>query len=453
MAPEVRRNIPPELSNDILLMAGRCYLATEQYEECVKKLSPGLLDGAQSGESLSSKARGFKGKHALILGKAYEALDNRERAIECYKLTLENDIFCSEAFETLIDHHLLSASEEVMLLEQMQFTPESAWLRDFYHSKILHQSNQLEINERFKVVEESYGMKENSDVAVAKANCFLRQNEPARALEITSSVRKRDPFHMGCVVIHITALVGLARKSDLFLIAHNLVDTYPDKAVSWFAVGGYYFTVKKFDAARRYFNKATTIEPQFAPAWIGFGIAFTAQDESDQAMAAYRTAARLFPGSHVPLLCTGMEFIRTNNLKLAEQLLLQSSKMCSSDPSVLNEIGVVKYKQGFYEESISFFKNALNLSKRESATFLSNLGHAYRKIGNYDEAIRCYKRSIGIEPRQGDLYAALGLTYHLKGSFIKAIELYHQSLGLRPGNTFASTLLDKALTHASFEVA
>jgi anaphase-promoting complex subunit 6 len=43
-------------------------------------------------------------------------------------------------------------------------------------------------------------------------------------------------------------------------------------------------------------SKATTLDGAFASAWIGFGHAYAAQDESDQAMAAYRTAARLFAG-------------------------------------------------------------------------------------------------------------------------------------------------------------
>ena len=46
-----------------------------------------------------------------------------------------------------------------------------------------------------------------------------------------------------------------------------------------------------------------------------------------QAMAAYRTAARLFPGLHVPLLGMGMEYQRMNNLHLAEQMFYQA---CSS---------------------------------------------------------------------------------------------------------------------------
>jgi anaphase-promoting complex subunit 6 len=64
-------------------------------------------------------------------------------------------------------------------------------------------------------------------------------------------------------------------------------------------VGCYYYCIRQFDHARRYFCKATTLEGSFAPAWLGFGNAYAAQDESDQAMAAYRTAARLFAGYYI----------------------------------------------------------------------------------------------------------------------------------------------------------
>jgi len=56
------------------------------------------------------------------------------------------------------------------------------------------------------------------------------------------------------------------------------------------SVGCFYHMVSDFESARRYFSKATTLNHRFAPAWVGFGHAFAAQDESDQAIAAYRTA-------------------------------------------------------------------------------------------------------------------------------------------------------------------
>ena len=51
-----------------------------------------------------------------------------------------------------------------------------------------------------------------------------------------------------------------------------------------------------FDSRKWFCSKATSIDGSFPPAWIGSGNAYAAQEESDQAMAAFRTGARLFPG-------------------------------------------------------------------------------------------------------------------------------------------------------------
>ncbi|KAK9199108.1 hypothetical protein WN944_014295 [Citrus x changshan-huyou] len=71
----------------------------------------------------------------------------------------------------------------------------------------------------------------------------------------------------------------------------------------------------------------------------GYGNAFAAQEEGDQAMLGYRTAACLFPGCHLPTLYIGMEYMRTHSFKLAEQ----AKTICPSDPLVYNELGVVAY--------------------------------------------------------------------------------------------------------------
>lgn len=68
-----------------------------------------------------------------------------------------------------------------------------------------------------------------------------------------------------------------------FILIHAAVRL--QLAVSWFAVGCYYLMIADFENARRYFSKATTIDMRFSPAWVGYGHAFAAQDESDQAMA------------------------------------------------------------------------------------------------------------------------------------------------------------------------
>ena len=66
----------------------------------------------------------------------------------------------------------------------------------------------------------------------------------------------------------------------------RLVEEYPEHVVAWFAVGCYYQSIGRYDSARQYFGKATAMDPSFAPAWLGFGHSFAAQDESDQVRPA-----------------------------------------------------------------------------------------------------------------------------------------------------------------------
>lgn len=114
---------------------------------------------------------------------------------------------------------------------------------------------------------------------------------------------------------------------------------------------------------RRHCSKATTLEPTYAPAWIGFGNSFAAQDESDQAMSSYRTASSLFPGSHLPPLYIGMEYVRTNNLVQAQEYLRQAVSICPTDPLVYNELGTVHYKRKEFARAIEMFNKALQLCR------------------------------------------------------------------------------------------
>lgn len=211
--------------------------------------------------------------------------------------------------------------------------------------------------------------------------------------------------------------------------------------------------VGKLNVAQKYFHKSSSLDPNFAPAWIGFGNSFAVQDESDQAMASYRTASRLCPGSHLPGLCIGMEYLRTNNLALAYQYVERASHICPTDPLVQNELGAILYKMNRYQDAKQHLENAIELCAKLPRRLWSvwepcifNLGHVYRKLRRFDEAIRCYQTSISLSTNSvASAYTALGLTHHLQGKPSKAIESYHIALGLKPEDTVSADLLSRAL--------
>ena len=47
----------------------------------------------------------------LLRGKAHEAMENRGLAAECFREALRADVYCFEAFENLVNHHMLTAQE------------------------------------------------------------------------------------------------------------------------------------------------------------------------------------------------------------------------------------------------------------------------------------------------------------------------------------------------------
>jgi len=66
--------------------------------------------------------------------------------------------------------------------------------------------------------------------------------------------------------------------------------------VSWFAVGCYYLLSGRQELAQRYLSKSTSLDRVFGPAWLAYGHSFAAENEHDQAMAAYFTASQLMKG-------------------------------------------------------------------------------------------------------------------------------------------------------------
>jgi len=427
-------------------LAAFCQSKCEEWQECIDTLE---TEGAQFMDDDSDADEAVKTARELLLGRAHQKLQNRVKAKDCYQAALLLDSACFEAFNSLIDNHLLSASQERDLVSMLSFSPNQEWIRLLYVSRLQKYNATQDSSEYFLPLENDCGLGESLDVGRSRAEYYFYRSEFRKCHDLTKSLLEKDPYHPTLMPVHLSVMVELREKTELFYCAHKLVDAYPKSAVSWYGVGCYYFCINKFDMARRYFSKATHLDADLMAAWIAFGNSFAAQDESDQAMAAYRTSLRLCTGSHLPFLYTGMEYLRNNNLRLAHQQFRHAQEICDTDPLVLNEIGVALYLDNQYAESARILTSALssaqsdNVLSREPTLF--NLGHAHRKLRQYDEAVACYEECLSIIPRKASTYSALGFTNQLKGQRVKAIEYYHKALGLDSEDSFAAQMLSRTL--------
>ncbi|XP_031573394.1 cell division cycle protein 16 homolog [Actinia tenebrosa] len=446
-------------------LAAKCHSECKQWQDALDILDAepkdaGDKDSASFNDSFCSSSSKLESVVALLKGTVYEAMDNRSLATECYKEALSIDVHCYEAFDLLISHHMLTDKEERHLLDTLPFqdqctTEESDLLKFLYESRLQKYTKP----EDPKLPATLDSLNDNLDIVVNMAERHFYNCSYSMCHKMTSAVLNSDPYHESCLPIHISCLVELRKANSLFYFAHKLVDNYPQKAVSWYAVGCYYYLIEKYEQARRYFSKSTAIERVFGPAWLGFGHSFAAEGEHDQAMAAYFTASKLMPKCHLPLLYIGLEYGKTNNMKLAERFFTQALTLSPKDPFVLQEMGVIEYQNGDYPRAEKHFKDALEKAQNISGevlsetweTLLSNLGHTYRKLGEYEKAMECYRQALVLVPNKASAFSAIGFVHSLRGNHYEAIDYFHKALGIQREDTFSVHMLGQTLEQLTFE--
>jgi anaphase-promoting complex subunit 6 len=479
-----------------------------------------------------------------LRGLCYAKQNAFDRARDCYKDAVRIDIQCFEAFDQLMKNSLMSPAEELEFLESLDFdsvtvpsdpsrSQEAAhFVKMLYTTRLSKYTSPATLSDATETLSTHYNLSNNPDILLSRAEALYTQCRFLEALELTSSILTshetggamaessavpgQNLGHSPAVYpLHLACLYETGAVNALFLLSHTLADNAPEEPYTYLAIGVYYLSVAKIAEARRFFSKASLLDPHSAPAWIGFAHTFAAEGEHDQAIAAYSTAARLFQGSHLPQLFLGMQHLALNNMSLAHEYLCAAYAMSSGSPSgslstipngpssglpalggdplVLNELGVVLFHQSNMAPAADLFRQALNLANSLQCdpgawvATRANLGHALRRMGRLDDALAQYDECIrvgagggatgysaaiggvaatsagvaGYEDRglTGSLHTSRGLVYLQQGRTLDAVTVLHEAvrvLGVSGGDAaggagIAGTILARALELWSVE--
>ncbi|KAJ8669052.1 hypothetical protein QAD02_000311 [Eretmocerus hayati] len=453
----------------------RCLLEAKEYTEAVQIINEfeasTNIDQTEtsfddSSIILDGAPKNVQSATLFIKGKVYEAIDNRAVAIDCYKQSLVCDVYAYQSFEALVQNQMLSSAEEKELLNSLPFheqckEADAALLKLLYESKLKKYQEPAEYSLSPCGPSMKNSLKDNLDMQVSKAERLYYNCNFHQSFSLTESILKSDPYHSGCLPLHIACLVELKKTNDLFYLAHKLVDLYPELALSWFAVGCYYYSIGKNDPARRYLAKATSLDRLFGPAWLANGHSFAAENEHVQAMTAYFKASQLMKGCHLPLLYIGLECCLTNNSKLADKFFQQAQSIAPDDPFVIHEIAVIAFQNNDYKTAEKNFKEALKKlqsSLRDTIlpskweALLNNLGHTCRKMKKFDEALEFHQQALILNPLNPATYSAIAFNHAMMGHTQKSVDACHRALSLRRDDGFTTTLLGFVLEQLVNEI-
>lgn len=407
----------------------------------------------------------------FLRGLCFAKQNSFDRAKECYKAAVQIDVQCFEAFDALMANSLMSPEEEWKFLESLNFdtisvannaslSQEAAeFTKTLYTTRLSKYTKPEEFAGATEALSTHYNLGSNPDILLAKADLMFTHCRFRDALALTASVLESDKYNFAVMPVHLASLHELGQNNALFLLSHELADSNPQEAATWLAVGVYYLAINHIAEARRYFSKASMMDPHFGPAWIGFAHTFAAEGEHDQAISAYSTAARLFQGTHLPQLFLGMQNLQLNNLALAREYLNSAYDLCDTDPLLLNELGVVHYNDQHISEAIQFFRRALHIAEQNEAEpdamlpFHTNLGYALRKVSAWKDALATFDTVLRQGIKDPAVMTAKALTLMDLERMWDAVLVLHEALAVAPQDPMATQLLEIALRATSDDVS
>jgi tetratricopeptide (TPR) repeat protein len=145
----------------------------------------------------------------------------------------------------------------------------------------------------------------------------------------------------------------------------------------------------------------------------------------------------------------GLVLLKMGQSEKAQQvyeILLEQATEESGKASIYNQLGMIKYNQGTYQEAITFYQKSLEILKKtrpsndpDLGMSYNNIGMVYYKMGDYTKALLSYEKALEIRqqslppnhPDLGASYNNIGLVYFMMGDYSKALSSHEKALAIK----------------------
>jgi tetratricopeptide (TPR) repeat protein len=260
---------------------------------------------------------------------------------------------------------------------------------------------------------------------------------------VTQEVESRlDVWSHGIALRNVSRLFRWAGKFEegrkLGLLATEMV---PADAEAYFQVGGNAMELGRIDEAISYFRQALQIEPDFARAHCGLGIALlsrdkapTKQDRSDEATGHYRRALQIKPDyteAH-----SGLGSVLTAQDRFDEAISHYRRALQIEPDQIYAQCGwgIALHSQGKLDEAVSHYRRALEIDPGHAEAH-GSLACALTEQGRLDEAISHYRQALRTKPDYVDVHHRLGRTLVMAGRLDDALEHLQKAVSLKPNRS------------------
>ncbi len=329
------------------------------------------------------------------------------------------------------------------------------------------------------------------EVLIKRGSCYLRTNQPAKALADFDRVNKHaawfsGTFGAGAVQLPQStwipqpsawmsfpeswgnrgiALLMLGRNEEAlesFRVATNLWNLPENRsrfsaisasgrsqlirgrAAAYQGLGQAYYRVGQRDMAIQAYSEAISINPSDPNAFAGRGDVLSVLQMTADALADYSEAIRLDPTHSRALVGRGIVY---GDLGRDDLALSDLSRAIELDPEfarAYSHRGSLFARRGENQAALSDYNTLLQLARGDAGTYKDRGGLLVR-MKRFDEAIKDLDEAIRLDPGRTTSFQNRGAAYNGLGQYERAIQDLSEAIRLDPENAGAHT--NRGLAH------
>ena len=186
--------------------------------------------------------------------------------------------------------------------------------------------------------------------------------------------------------------------------------------------------------ARKFLEKAISIDPTFAVAYLYLGKVaagiYDSKSQHDAYEMAKKYAAKATEKERLYIEAAYSGSVEGDAEKRF-RILKELEKAYPQEKEVHYELGQYFVDKLKNSEAIVEYERALALDP-DFGLALNQAGYAYARTGNYEKAVQCFERYAAINPGQANPVDSLAELYFRMGEFDKAKAKYQEALEIRP---------------------
>ena len=275
------------------------------------------------------------------------------------------------------------------------------------------------------------------------AQALQDAGHPKEALEHYRAVLARndtypETYHNMGIIYRFEGDTAEARR-----LFEKAVEMRPDFASAYVNLALIERDEGRTDEALLLLDRAVKADSDYAEAYAQKGVTYRLTGRFDQALEQYEQALSL---SENPVYWNGIgiTFERLDRLDDAFHAYCRAIELDPSFADAYNNRANVYVKFGKHWQAEDDYKKAVKLDPKFASAY-NNLGALLYDHERYEEALECYRKAFIINPKQAETCSNLAMAVKESGDPAEAVGLYFNALALDPSLTKIHHYLAQAL--------